>query len=167
MQSTVSGGYNLFGADKSYVMLYELERVDNVSPTINFTYGLGYEQSLGKQKLTSLTLGGGWIFKLKKEQKFFYLAKIYAGVGEYMVAKECYSDNQEFIMTKTDVRQLCIKGGLHLGCAYRFACSTINLGLRGGYHHGLDTEYEGYHTAESSNLSGFELTPLLGYSLNF
>ncbi len=165
--ASVSTGYNLFGADKGPVMLYELEKVTQISPMLRFMYGLGYEQSLSGEQLQSFTLGGGWLFKLKPKQKFSYLAKVFAGLGEYMVDKNCQSADKDFKMADTKVRQLCPKIGVHLGIAYQNKCSTFTLGLRGAFHKGLDTEYEGYETAETSNLSGFELTPMLGYSLNF
>lgn len=165
--ASVSTGYNLFGADKGPVMLYELEKVTQISPMLRFMYGLGYEQSLSGEQLQSFTLGGGWLFKLKPKQKFSYLAKVFAGLGEYMVDKNCISADKDFKMADTKVRQLCPKVGVHLGIAYQTKCSTFTLGLRGAFHKGLDTEYEGYETAETSNLSGFELTPMLGYSLNF
>lgn len=165
--ASVSTGYNLFGADKGPVMLYELEKVTQISPMLRFMYGLGYEQSLSGEQLQSFTLGGGWLFKLKPKQKFSYLAKVFAGLGEYMVDKNCISENKDFKMADTKVRQLCPKIGVHLGIAYQTKCSTFTLGLRGAFHKGLDTEYEGYETAETTNLSGFELTPMFGYSLNF
>jgi hypothetical protein len=165
--ASVSTGYNLFGADKGLVMLYELEKVTQISPMLRFMYGLGYEQSLSGEQLQSFTLGGGWLFKLKPKQKFSYLAKVFAGLGEYMVDKNCISENKDFKMADTKVRQLCPKIGVHLGIAYQTKCSTFTLGLRGAFHKGLDTEYEGYETAETTNLSGFELTPMFGYSLNF
>lgn len=165
--ASVSTGYNLFGADKGPVMLYELEKVTQISPMLRFMYGLGYEQSLSGEQLQSFTLGGGWLFKLKPKQKFSYLAKVFAGLGEYMVDKNCISEDKDFKMADTKVRQLCPKIGVHLGIAYQTKCSTFTLGLRGAFHKGLDTEYEGYETAETTNLSGFELTPMLGYSLNF
>ncbi len=165
--ASVSTGYNLFGADKGPVMLYELERFNNISPNLRFSYGLGYEQSVSGNKLQSFTLGGGWLFKLNPHQKFSYLAKIYAGIGEYMVEKNCISGDKNFKMADTKVRQLCPKIGMHLGVAYNKGCHAFNLGVRGGYHRGFDPEYEGYETAETNHLSGFELTPMLGYSLNF
>ena len=165
--ASVSTGYNLFGADKGPVMLYELEKVTQISPMLRFMYGLGYEQSLSGEQLQSFTLGGGWLFKLKPKQKFSYLAKVFAGLGEYMVDKNCISEDKDFKMADTKVRQLCPKIGVHLGIAYQTKCSTFTLGLRGAFHKGLDTEYEGYETAETTNLSGFELTPMFGYSLNF
>lgn len=165
--ASVSTGYNLFGADKGPVMLYELEKVTQISPMLRFMYGLGYEQSLSGEQLQSFTLGGGWLFKLKPKQKFSYLAKVFAGLGEYMVEKNCISGDKNFKMADTKVRQLCPKIGMHLGVAYNKGCHAFNLGLRGGYHRGLDPEYEGYETAETTNLSGFELTPMFGYSLNF
>ena len=165
--ATVSTGYNLFGADKGPVMLYELEKVTQISPMLRFMYGLGYEQSLSGEQLQSFTLGGGWRFKLNPNQKFSYLAKFYAGVGEYMVEKNCQSADKDFKMADTKVRQLCPKVGAHLGVTYNKGCHSFNFGLRGGYHKGFEPEYEGYETAETTNLSGFELTPMLGYSLNF
>ena len=84
-----------------------------------------------------------------------------------MVEKNCISGDKNFKMADTKVRQLCPKIGMHLGVAYNKGCHAFNLGLRGGYHRGLDPEYEGYETAETTNLSGFELTPMFGYSLNF
>lgn len=165
--ASISTGYNLFGADKGVTMLYELEKVNNVAPNLWFSYGIGYEQSVSRDKLQSFTLGGGWLFKLNPHQKFSYLAKIYAGIGEYMVEKNCISGDKNFKMADTKVRQLCPKVGAHLGVTYNKGCHSFNFGLRGGYHKGFDPEYEGYETAETSNLSGFELTPMLGYSLNF
>ena len=165
--ASISTGYNLFGADKGVTMLYELEKVNNVAPNLWFSYGIGYEQSISKDKLQNFTIGGGWRFKLNPNQKFSYLAKIYAGIGEYMVEKNCISGDKNFKMADTKVRQLCPKVGAHLGVTYNKGCHAFNLGLRGGYHRGFDPEYEGYETAETTNLSGFELTPMLGYSLNF
>lgn len=167
LQASISAGYNLFGADKGGTLLYELEKLTKISPTLNFSYGLGYEQSLSESKFKSLTFDGGWAVKFKPESKFAYMAKFYAGLGEYVVKKSCQSENQQFEMQDTSVRQLCAKLGAQFGFSCNIGCSTVSLSLRGGYHKGLETEYEGYEFTDDSELSGFELTPFVGYTLNF
>ncbi len=166
LQASISTGYNLFGADKDGTLLYELEKFTNISPTLRFSYGLGYEQSFGENKLKSLTFEGGWLVKRKEENKLAYMLKFYAGIGDYMVKKSCLSENKQFEMYDISVRQLCGKVGTQLGLAYSLGCSTFSLSLRGGYHIGVKTEYGGYEYTDDDNLKGFELTPFVGYTLD-
>lgn len=165
--ATVSTGYNLFGVEKSPEVMLDLEKFNNVSPRLDFIYGLGYGMSLGENKLQSMTLNGGWLLKPSSVSKFSYLAKFHAGVGEYMIEKHVADQNRRFDMTHTAVKQLCLKAGVQLGTAYQLGCMSLNASLRCSYHYGFDIEYEGYTVTEEKGLRGFELTPVVGVGINF
>ena len=165
--ATVSTGYSLLGEEKAQLMLIELEKYNNVSPKLDFLYGLGYGTSFGKDKLQTFVLNGGWRIRPKETSKFAYLAKFYAGVGEIMVEKRVADAEHHFDMTNTAVRQLAAKAGVHLGATYQLGCFNLNALLRCGYHYGFETEYNGYSTTEVDGLRGFDLTPTLGISYNF
>ena len=165
--ATVSTGYNLFGVEKSPEVMLDLEKFNNVSPTLDFIYGLGYGTSLGENKLQNMTLNAGWLIKPSSISKFSYLAKFHAGVGEYMIEKHVADENHHFDMTHTAVKQLCLKAGVQLGTAYRLGCMSLNASLRCSYHYGFDIEYEGYSVTEEKGLRGFELTPIVGVGINF
>ncbi|MBP5352225.1 MAG: hypothetical protein J6Y91_00470 [Alphaproteobacteria bacterium] len=167
LQATIGIGYNLLGGEKDVETMVELEKINQISPTLDFSYGLGYGYSYGQEHLQNFVLTGGWLFKLNPNHKFYYLAKLYAGAGEYMVGKKLQSEDNVFNMTNNRIRQLCLKGGVNLGVAYRFGCSTLSASLRCGYHHGFDPETEGFKTIENSNLRGVDLTPTLNYTINF
>lgn len=167
LQATLSTGYNLFGHEKSAEMLIELEKINQVSSQLDFSYGFGFGQTLSDNYLQSFTLNGGWMYRLKPTHKFYYMAKLYAGIGEYMVGKELKTEDDIFIMSNANIRKLCIKGGTNLGVGFRFGCSTINASMRIGYHYGLTPQYDGYSTITESDMKGWELTPMLGYTINF
>lgn len=165
--ATLSTGYNLFGVEKSPEIMLDLEKFNNVSPTLDFIYGLGYGTSLGENKLQNMTLNAGWLIKPSSISKFSYLAKFHAGIGEYMIEKHVTDESHHFDMNHTNVKQLCLKAGVQLGTAYRFGCMSLNASLRCSYHYGFDIEYEGYSVTEEKGLRGFELTPIIGVGINF
>ena len=167
LRSTTSVGYILTGIEKNPRAFYALEKFTQVKENLDFSYGIEFGRSLGGHNLESLCLTGGWIFKLKPTQKLSYLAKFYAGAGEYMVSKHCVSRDRNFDLAYTNIEQVCITGGIKLGMAYKFGCNIISACLRGGYHYGFDTTYEGFDDAKSDNLKGVDLVPSIGYSINF
>ncbi len=163
--ATVSTGVNLIEKNHEAEALIELEKFNNVSSTLDFIYGLGYGSSLGKNKLQSFTLGGGW--RKKFSTNFSALAKMYAGIGEYMIEKHIADKEHLFNMTNAEVKQLCLKAGLQLSAGYQLGCWNLSVGLRGGYHFGKQPATEGYSTVEYKGLRGFELMPTFGASINF
>ena len=163
--ATLSTGVNLIEKNHEAEALIELEKFNNVSSTLDFIYGLGYGSSLGKNKLQSFTLGGGW--RKKFSTNFSALAKMYAGIGEYMIEKHIADKEHLFNMTNAEVKQLCLKAGLQLSAGYQLGCWNLSVGLRGGYHFGKQPATEGYSTVEYKGLRGFELMPTFGASLNF
>ena len=166
LQASVSTGYNLFGGSKSAETFVELEKVNQVSPSTDFSYGVGFGISFGDKNLQSFVLTGGWLTKFNPASKFALLGKLHAGVGEYMIGKECISKDRHFDMS-AEVRQLCAVGSADLGVAYKHKSSAFKLFLRGGYHYAFETSYEGFDDVIATNLHGFELTPFVGYSLVF
>lgn len=167
LQATLSTGYNLIGCEKSAEMLIELEKINRVSPKLDFCYGFGFGQSLGHNSLQSFTLNGGWFFKLKQTHKLYYMAKLYAGVGEYMVGKKLKTEDNLFELSCSNIRQICLKGGVNLGAGFRFRSNTLTASMRIGYHGGFAPEYSGYKTMEDTNLSGWDVTPMINYTINF
>ena len=136
---------------------------------IDFSYGLGFGQNFSAraQRLRSFTVNGGWLFKINAFQKHYYLAKLYAGIGEYLVQQNLTTSDGLFTEQNSNIRKLCLKGGVNLGIAFRFGCGTLSASMRLGYHYGLQPEYKGFKNAEISNLKGIDICPLIGYSLNF
>ena len=166
LQATISTGYNLCNSRGSEIFC-DLEKVNTISPTLDFLYGVGYGRTLDDEHLNNLTAGAGWLFKSRPEQKISYLVKFYAGAGEYLVEKHCVSADRGFDLSYDNIRQVALIGGVKLGAAYKFGCSTLSVCIRGGYHYAFDTEYDGFDEAESSKLRGIDLTPMIGYSITF
>ena len=136
-------------------------------PTLDFAYGIGISQKFGSNKLHSFTLNCGWTKRFHPDSKFAYLAKIYAGVGEYMVGKHCVSEDGHFEMAQSSLEQVCLKGGLGAGICYKAGCSTLSAYIRGGYHQGFEPTYKGFRESENSHIRGFDLMPVVAYSLQF
>lgn len=166
LQASVSAGYSLTGKNKAPEVLIEIEKINRVSPVLDFSYGVGFGQSCNKNYLQSFTINGGWFFRLKPEHKFGYLIKLYAGAGEYMVGKELKTSDGEFEMV-SNVQKLCLKGGVNLGGAFRFGCNTLSASCKIGYHYGFASEYKGYEIMKDEGLRGFDVVPMIGYTLNF
>lgn len=167
LQATTGIGYNAVGVNKGPEVLLEVEKVNKVSPTLDFAYGIGIGQNIGENKLHSFTLHGVWNKRFNPASKLAYLIKIYAGAGEYIVDKHCISEDSHFEMTNSSLKRVCLKGGLGAGICYKVGCSTLSAYLRGGYHHGFDTTYEGFKEGEDHHLKGLELMPVIAYSLQF
>jgi len=163
--ASLSTGLNLIGKDHASEMLIELEKYNNISPKTDFIYGLGYGTTFGKNKMSSFVLQVGW--RKYFSSKFSGLAKIYAGLGEYMIEKYVEDSEHRFHMKNSAVKQLSMKAGLQLGASYRFGCVNLNASLRGGYHFAPEPSTEGYTKVECSGLKGFELMPIIGASVNF
>lgn len=166
LQTTFSAGHSLIGKNKTPEVLVEIEKINQVSPSLEFLYGIGFGQSCGKNYLQSFTINGGWFYKIKSEHKFGYLMKMYAGVGEYMVGKELITEDNEFKMV-SNVKKLCLKGGFNLGGAVRLGCNTFSVFMRIGYHYGFAPDYKGYKIMKDENIKGFDAVPMIGYTLNF
>ena len=166
LQASVSAGYSLIGKNKAPEVLIEIEKINRVSPVLDFSYGVGFGQICQKNYLQSFTVNGGWFFRLKPEHKFGYLIKLYAGAGEYMVGKELKTSDGAFEMVN-NVQKLCLKGGVNLGGAFRFGCNTLSASCKIGYHYGFASEYKGYETMKDVGLKGFDVVPMIGYTLNF
>lgn len=165
LQATLSSGYSLTGHDKAMLRV-ELEKINQISPKLDFSYGLGFGQTLGEERLKHLTINGGWFYRLKPTHKFGYIAKVYAGFGEFMITKNLCSEDGEFEMSHT-VRKLGLMGGTNLGVGFRFKCSTISATMRIGYHYCFSPEYNGYETNIDTGLRGWDIAPMIGYTLNF
>lgn len=164
--ATITTGYNLTGP-KAPEMNIELEKLNQVSPKLDFSYGLGFGQSLDEHYLQRFTVNGGWFYRLQPTHKFGYIAKVYAGIGEYMVGKVLLGEDDIFKMQTKDIRQIGIIGGVNLGVGFRFKCSTIGAAMRVGYHYCPSSEYKGYETVEESGMKGWDVMPNLTYTLNF
>lgn len=167
LQGTFGVGYDLCSHGRGTEAFYDLDRLNMVSPTLDFLYGVGYSRTLGSDQLNSLVLNAGWVFKLKPEQKLSYLVKFYAGAGEYMVGKHCVSADRGFDLSYDNIRQVAITGGVKLGLTFKFGGNALNAYVRGGYHYAYDTTYEGFSEAESSKLRGVDIVPTLAYSYRF
>ncbi len=167
LQATIATGYNLIGNDKCADFLVELEKINQISQKLDFSYGLGFGQSLNNDNLKSFTLNGGWLYRLQPTHKFNYMIKFYAGVGEYIVGKELSTEDEMFEMSNKNIRKLCLKGGTNLGCAFRFGCNTLSASARIGYHYGFEPEYDGYKSTKDTDLKGWDITPTLSYTINF
>ena len=165
--ATVSTGYNLFGGEKAMETMIEIEKFNKVNPKLDFIYGLGYGYSMGEKHTNSLTAGFGWKYRPNSTGKFAYLTKLYAGVVECLVEKNISREDKYFTISGVSVKQPCLKAGLQAGVCYNTGCFSLSASLRGGYHYGFDTEYDGYEVAENSNLRGVELTPMFGIGINF
>lgn len=165
--ATVRTGYRLTGEEKAAETIIELEKFNNVSEKLDFSYGLAYSTAYGEDELQSFMLTGGWRIKSSLQSKFAYLAKFYIGAGEYMVGKHLADKDRNFELTNTSIKQLCAKAGVLLGASYQLGCFNLNAGLYGGYHYGFDTEYEGYKITESTGLRGFDFMPTVGVGINF
>lgn len=164
LYATMSTGYNLFGGEKAWVSLIELEKFNQVSPQLDFIYGIGYGHSLDDNNLNSFTLNGGWKYRPQSTGKLAYLAKLYAGVGEYMVEKNASKD---YFQSNAKIKHPCLKGGVQAGIGCELGCMHLSASIRAGYHYGFDTDSEGFEKLEMSNLQGFELTPVIGVGINF
>lgn len=165
--ATVRTGYRLTGEEKAAETIIELEKFNNVSEKLDFSYGLAYSTAYGEDELQSFMLTGGWRIKPSLQSKFAYLAKFYIGAGEYMVGKRVADKDRNFDMSDASVKQMCAKVGVLLGASYQLGCFNLNAGLYGGYHYGFDTEYEGYKITESTGLRGFDFMPTVGVGINF
>ena len=164
LYATMSTGYNLFGGEKAWVSLFDLEKFNQVSPQLDFVYGVGYGHSLDEHNLNSFTVNAGWKYRPQPMGKLAYLAKLYAGAGEYMVEKNA---TKEYFESNAKIKLPCLKAGLMAGIGCDFGWVTLSASLRFGYHYGFDTEAEGFEKLEMSNLQGFELTPIFGIGINF
>ena len=164
--ATLTTGYSLTG-QKAAEMKIELEKLNQVSPKLDFSYGLGFGQSLDKHYLQNFTINGGWFYRLRPTHKFGYMAKVYTGIGEYMVGKTLVGEDETFKMNTKDIRKIGLIVGTNLGVGYRFKCTTISAAMRIGYHYCLSPEYDGYELIEESGMRGWDIMPNLTYTLNF
>lgn len=165
LQASVSAGYQLIG-EKGMLVSAELERMTKVSHSASLSCGVAVEQLYAKDKegYFSFLLSGG--FKVQKPcSKFFWSAKLYAGIGDYRVnfVGEKYDNSLENITKK-----LCARGAFQLSTGFSLTkCSEIFAACRVGYHTGKAIDTEGFDDSYYQNLSGFEMDTRLGYKLTF
>ena len=104
---------------------------------------------------------------MKPTNKFGYLAKVYAGIGEYMVGKALVGKDEVFKMSTIDISKIGINAGVNIGIGFRFKCSTINAAMRIGYHYCFSPEYNGYDVTKEVDMKGWDIMPNLSYTVNF
>lgn len=172
LQFSTNVGYNFVG-EKGMTLSTELEHLTQVSRSTTLSYGLAVEELFSnnenKDKFTSVMLSSG--FKVSQPfNKWFWGAKLYAGVGDYTVkfSGQKDEDDGEDEIVESSFKKLSVKTALQLNAGYKLGKnSEIFGGINFGYHFGKAMETEGYYKAEFEWLNGFDLGTRLGYKHTF
>lgn len=170
MQFSTNVGYNFIG-EKGMTLSSEIEHLTKVSRSTTLSYGLAVEELFSnnenKDKFTSVMLSGG--FKVQQPfNKWFWGAKLYAGVGDYTVKFIGQKEEDDDELIESSFKKLSVKTALQLNAGLKIGKNSEVFGaLNIGYHFGKAMETEGYHKAEFECLSGFDLGTSLGYKYTF
>lgn len=167
LQFSTNVGYNFIG-QKGMTISSEIENLTKVSHSTTLSYGLAIEELFSnnenKDKFTSVLLSGG--FKVQQPfNKWFWGAKLYAGVGDYNVKFIGQKDDENI---ENSIKKLSVKTALQLNAGFKISRNGEIFGaLNFGYHLGKAIDSEGFDDSSYENLSGFDLGTRLGYKHTF
>ena len=167
LQFSTNVGYNFVG-EKGMTLSTELEHLTQVSRSTTLSYGLAVEELFSnnenKDKFTSVLLSGG--FKVSQPfNKWFWGAKLYAGVGDYNVKFIGQKDDENI---ENSIKKLSVKTAFQLNAGLKLSRNGEIFGaLNLGYHFGKAIDAEGFDGSSYENLSGFDLGTRLGYKHTF
>ena len=167
LQASVSTGYQFAGRQKGMLISAEVERLTKVSHSTSLNYGLSVEELFdrnGKNRYTSVMLSAG--FKVDQpENRWFWGAKLYGGLGDYSVN---FVGNSDGVSMTSASKKLCAKVSLQLSSGFKIGkLSEIFAACRFGGHIGKSIALEGLENSEYENLNGFEADARLGYRYTF
>ena len=167
LQFAFNTGYQLVGKQKGLIVSGEFGRLTQVSPSTDLNYGLAVEQMYdfsNRERFCSVLLSAG----LKHRQagsKLFWGAKLYGGVGDYIVTLTSYKRSNEY---NNSIKKLCIKASLQLSTGYQIGkCKELFAACRFGGHLGKEMDVDGFENISYDNLNGFEMDASLGYRITF
>lgn len=168
LQATLNTGYQFIGKQKGMLIAAELERLTKVSHSTSLNYGLSVEQLFGQNgdsnRYTSVLLSAG--FKVNQpENRWFWGAKLYGGVGDYNVSFVGSTAGKEMVSSS---KKLCAKAALQLGGGFKLGkLSEIFAACRFGGHIGKSISLQGVDDSVCKNLKGFEADARVGYRYTF
>lgn len=163
-------GYHLAGNNGTRASI-ELNRLTQVSKSTTLSYGLSVENIFEKKEdggNCSALLGSFGFNVCQPLNAWFWGTKVFAGVGEYPIIYKASSGNYNF---EDYSKKLCAKCALELGTGFKFGkkkLTALTLNIRAGAHFGKEMKFEGFNEdVRVRNLSGFDLSTSLGYSIIF
>ena len=168
LQVTLNTAYQLVGKQKGLIVSSEIGRFTQVSPSTSINYGLAVEQMFDYEKVherySSVLLSAG--FRVRQpNQRWFWGAKLYAGVGDYAMT---LVGKREYSKITNSIKKLCAKGALQLSGGLKIGgCNEVFAACRLGGHLGKAIDMDGFDDTSYDNLSGFEMDAGLGYRITF
>lgn len=168
LQLALNAGYQMIGKQEGLIISGEFGRFTQVSSSTDVNYGLAVEQMFDfrndHERYSSVMLYGG-IRHMQPDSKWFWGARLYGGVGDYIVTLNGYKGSNEYT---NSIKKLCAKASLQLSTGLKIGkCKELFAACRLGTHLGKGMDVDGVDNISYENLLGFELDTSLGYRITF